>query len=169
MAVVITSDEVRTWSRLDFDALEYGAPTPPDDDPLDIELERAIAYVEDVTGQNDADIDDPSSLATRFKQAVQLRCEQVVIKRQPDFVADLNEDAIDISVTGYQQKRISYKESDPDRMINPWKELNDLLLSMLTDERRDYWEDLGKIPGANIVRPHEIIQSTEWFHNEWCE
>lgn len=166
MAITITSDDIRGWSQLDWDALAYGEPVAPDPDPLDIEVERAVDYVATCTGQDPDTLSGSDRTSRMFKNAVQLRVEQIVIKRQADFVSDLNEDALDISVTGYSGKRISYKESDPATMINPWKELNDLLVALLTDEKRDYWEDLGKLPGANVVRPSEIIQYTHWFHTD---
>lgn len=166
MAISVTSDDIRGWSQLEWDTLGYGEPVPPDPDPLDIEVVRAIDYVAYVTGQDPDILSGTDRTSRMFSNAVQLRVEQIVIKRQADFVADLNEDAIDISVTGYQQKRISYKESDPATMINPWKELNDLLVGLLTEDQRDYWDDLGKLPGSNIMRPAEIIQSTHWFHTD---
>jgi hypothetical protein len=27
----------------------------------------------------------------------------------------------------------------------------------------EYWEDLGKLPGSNIIRPEEVTSTFEWF------
>jgi hypothetical protein len=159
----ITSDQIRTWSKLDFVDLGYEDGSP---DPLDVEVSRAVAYCEDVTGQVTAEITNATNLAVKMAQAIQLRVEQQITQRQEGYVADVNEDAVDFDVTGYKQKRISHKERDPSTMINPWKELNDLLVSMLTDEMFEYWEDLGKLPGSNIIRPEEVRSTTEWFYTE---
>lgn len=158
MAITVTAEDVRGWSLLDFDELGFVTGTP---DPLDVEVERASDYVADVTGVEPDDLTDGTRAARKFQNAVQLRVEQIVIKRQPDFVSDLNEDALDISVTGYSQRRISYKESDPATMINPWKELNDLLLSMLTDDKLAYWQEMGRAPGGYSAL--EVVHYDQWF------
>lgn len=158
MAVTVTSANVRAWSKLDFDGREFPSGTP---DPLDIEVERASAYVEDATGQVLADTADPSSLATRLKQAIQLRTEQQVIWRSDDYVGDQNESAIDISVTGYSQRRVGSKEQRPRDMINPWPELNDLLISLCTEDKLAYWVSLGVVTGTNGAVEH--IQEHGWF------
>lgn len=159
MPVTVTSADVRSWSLLDFTARGYAAGSP---DPLDIEVERSAAYVEDVTGQVLADTADPSSLATRLKQAIQLRTEQQVVWRSDDYVGDQNENAIDISVTGYSQKRVGSKDQKPRDMINVWPELNDLLVGLLTDDKRDYWSSLGAIPGGDGAV--EEITEHGWFY-----
>lgn len=159
MAVAVTSSDIRGWSLLDFDGRGFAAGAP---DPLDIEVERAAAYVEDVTGQVLADIASPAGLITRLKQAIQLRTEQQVVWRSDDYVGDQNESAIDFNVTGYSQKRVGSKEQRPRDMINPWPELNDLLVGLLTDDRRDYWSSLGAIPGGDGVA--EEITEHGWFY-----
>jgi hypothetical protein len=47
-------------------------------------------------------------------------------------------------------------------MINPWPELNDLLMSLLTEERMEYWASLGAIPGGNGAV--EEITQHGWFY-----
>ena len=152
-----TSTEIREWSQLDFDGRGYPADAP---DPLDLEVERAAAYVEQVTGLVVTEVAEPSGVATRLKQAIQLRTEQQVIWRSDDYVGDQNESAIDITVTGYSQRRVGTKEQRPRDMINPWPELNDLLMGLLTDGQREYWIGLGVVFGT---APAEVITEHQWY------
>lgn len=154
--IAVTAADVRGWSKLDFDGRGY--PTGGSD-PLDIEIERAHAYLEDVTGQVTADIASPSVLATKWAEAVQYRTEQQVIWNSDDYAGDSNESAIDISVTGYSQRRVGTKEQAPRDMINPWPKLNDLLWSLLTDDRREHW--LAICGGDNGAV--EVITEHGWY------
>jgi hypothetical protein len=160
----ITPAQIRLDSKLDFDALGYPAPADVSDpDSLIKEVGRAVVYVESMTGQDNTQVElaDGTRLGTLFEQAVQLRVEQVVTQRQPGFVADQNENAIDISVTGYSQKRIDSKEQKPRDMLNPWPELNDVLMLLLTDEMRAYWIAQGVIMEV-YVTPMEHVQDIAW-------
>ena len=159
MATVPTVANIREWSQLDFDDLNYGEESP---DPLQIELDRAISYVSLTTGLNIADLTDGENNTLAFVQCIQMRVEQEVVRRQDDFVRDLNENAIDIAVTGYRQTRIKIDEQCPPDKINAWPELNDLMMQIMTDDRFDYWQDLGKIPGSS--RPFEQLDDTEWWN-----
>lgn len=150
----IAVDTIRADSQLDFSALGY--PEGPDPDTLTKEVARALAYVETMTGRTnatDAEIADGTALGTHFEQAVQLRVEQQVTQRQPGFVSDQNENAVDITVPGYSQRRIISKEQNPRDMLNQWPELNDLLILLCTAEKLAYWQGLGKI----------LLLSTEAF------
>lgn len=154
----VTTDDIRTWSKVDFTGRGYPTGAP---DPLDIEVTRAHAYVEDVTGRETADVTDGSVMATRWAEAVQARTEQQVIWNSDDYAGDSNESAVDITVTGYSQRRIASKEQSPRDMVNPWPKLNDLLISLMTDEKREYWISLGLLPGGNT--PAEVITEHGWF------
>ena len=159
--IAITAEDVRGWSLVDFTGRGFPEPTPPDEDTLQVEVDRASAYVEMVTGLVVDDITDPSTTATLIKQAIQQRTEQRVIWGSDDYVGDQNESAIDISVTGYSQRRVSSKEQNPRDMVNPWPELNSLLISLMTEDKLDYWRGLGAIPGGNGVV--EDITEHGWF------
>lgn len=159
--IVITSDDIRSMSQLDYPALNYG-PVTSGTDLLDREVRRSIGYVQMVTGQDATLLDDATDLGVAFEQAVQLRVEQQVIQRQPDFVSDLNENAINFNVTGYAQTRVDAKQQNPSDMINPWPELNALLVLLLTDDKYDYWVNLGKVPVAMINAPYEDVSDIAW-------
>ena len=159
--VSLTAEDIREWSLVDFVGRGFPVPVGADPDTLQVEVDRASAYVEMATGLVIDDITDPSTTATLVKQAIQQRTEQRVIWGSDDYVGDQNESAIDISVTGYSQRRVSSKEQSPRDMVNPWPELNSLLISLMTEEKLDYWRGLGAITGGNGVA--EVITEHGWF------
>ena len=153
----ITADQIRLDSKVDFVALGY--PEGPDPDTLTKEMNRAVAYVETMTGRvNSTDplLVDGMTLATHFEQAVQLRVEQQITQRQPGFVSDQNENAVDITVPGYSQRRVITKEQNPRDMINQWPELNDLLIALCTEEKLAYWQAMGKVVSLSVEAFEEV-------------
>lgn len=153
----ITANQIRLDSKVDFVALGY--PEGPDPDTLTKEMNRAVAYVETMTGRvNSTDplLVDGTALATHFEQAVQLRVEQQITQRQPGFVSDQNENAVDITVPGYSQRRVITKEQNPRDMINQWPELNDLLIALCTEEKLAYWQAMGKVISLSVEAFEEV-------------
>lgn len=166
----LTPSDIRAASKLDFAEYEYPAPVPPVvDDPLQLQIDRAHAYVEYVTGQDFAAIDSSSVTGVLLGQCVQLRTEQQVVQAQQDYVGDINEDAIDFSVTGFSQKRIHPAHRRSRQMINSWPTLNDLLVGAMTEEKKEYWEDLGMMTGSRNPRPAERYVYTEWVESDYGE
>ena len=150
----LTADTLRSISRLDFTELQYPAPTPPTADPLDLEIVRAVAWLEWATGRLTADLVADSSDAIMWDQATQLLVEQRVVHRSDDYVNSLHNDATEISVTGFSEKRITNKERQPAKgMITYLVELDELLWMLMTDDKRAYWED--QVSGENA--PAEVI------------
>lgn len=157
----VTAAQVRAWSRVEFADRGFPPPTPPATaDPLDLEIERAHAYLETVTGRIAADLTEPSAIATQFKQAIQMRTEQTTVKASDDYVGDINEDAIDFRAGSYSQERISDKERRVG-VLNPWPDLDALLLGLLTDEKEEEYIEAGII--VRPIRPAEAITYTEWY------
>lgn len=157
----VLASQVRTWSKVEFDDRGYEAPTVPDvDDPLQNEVNRAHAYLETVTGRTPADITEPSTLAVQFQQAIQMRTEQTSVKSSDDYVGDINEDAIDFRAGSYSQERISDKERRVG-ILNPWPDLDALLMALLTPEKREEYVEAGII--VVPIAPAEAITYTEWY------
>ena len=159
----VLASQVRAWSKVEFDERAYPAPTLPDvNDPLQIEVDRAHAYLETVTGRIAADITEPTTLATQYKQAIQMRTEQTSVKSSDDYVGDINEDAINFRAGSYAQDRISDKERRVG-ILNPWPDLDALLLGLLTDEKREEYIEAGII--LVPLAPAEAITYDVWIDN----
>jgi hypothetical protein len=123
------------------------------DDPLILEMVRAVAWLEWATGLATNDILTGSNNAVMWDQCTQLLVEQRLIHRTDDYVTAINSNAIEISVTGYSEKRVSYKERKPFRQITYLNELDELLWMLMTDAKRAFW-----ISSFNMAQiPVEVI------------
>lgn len=151
----IDAEVIRSWSKVPFEALDYGAPADGsgDVDPLALEVVRAAGYVARVTGRVlDALPDD--AFVDAIAEAIQMRTEQQVFTRQEDSVeSGAENDLVSSFAAGrYNESRRSLDELRRARMVNAWPALHRLLWDLMTDERRDaYNEEFdGEAAGAML-------------------
>lgn len=134
-----TAADVREVAKLDFAGLGYPAGSPDD---LDLIVEMAVAYVEQMTGRTFASM--PPELEPLALQAVTMRTEQLVYYNQADFVeASVNDRIQSFSVPGYSETRAagataSYKMG----LVNPWVALHELLWLLMTPEAKEEWQNV---------------------------
>ena len=149
--------DLKAASQVDWEELGYPVTGSPDSS-LDLEIGRALGYLVWVTGRdytNEDDLATGSHEETMFNQCLQLRVEQQIFQRQNDYQSDFHNDVNEISVTGYSENRVSYKERRPFRHVNPHRELDELLWMLMTDEKKEYWFSWMK----GMVSPAENIQT----------
>lgn len=149
-----TIDDIRAWSRVDFGSLGFDT-----DARLQVLLDRAVEYVESVTGRTLATL--PSQFERTCEEAIQRTVEQSAMRSQEENVeVSADFDVIqNFSVTGYSETRRGAEDARKARMINPWPMLHDLLWRMSTDDARDEWEDYWA-GGAN--RPAFEVTEMDW-------
>ncbi len=126
---------------------------------LQVLLDRAIEYVEDVTGRTLATL--PSQYERTMEEAIQRTVEQSALRSQEDAIevaADF-ETISNFNVTGYSESRRNMDDFRKSQLINPWPLLHDLLWRMSTEDKRDEWEDYWA-GGAN--RPAFEISEMDW-------
>jgi hypothetical protein len=164
MAVTVTN--IRTWSKVDFNALDYPPPVGAAEDPLTVLLDRATEYVHDVTGRA-TEGDVPATMTKTYEEAIQRRVEQLVFKAQED-EAETAADFELLSSFGagsYNESRRGMEEQRKAQMINPWPHLNDLLWRLATEDRRDEWEDYWAGLAGN--RPAFEVTEVDWTNSDY--
>lgn len=172
---------IRAVSDLDFARYGYG------DDAtgnvrLGVQLERAEAYISYVTGRTYAQpqTDQWPLVKTTMDQAVQMRTEQVVLSLaadQLDTVADID------LITSFSAGSYTESRKDPDasakqRVLNPWRALDDILWILLglfpgetndvVSDRFDWWR---YVLGLGFVAPAWQVVEVDWSRglglNDW--
>jgi hypothetical protein len=131
-----TVADIEGWSLVDFAALGFDTTAK-----MQVLLDRAVEYVESVTGRTLATL--PSQFENTCKEAIQRTVEQAAMRSQEESV-DTSADFDTIqsyNVTGYSETRRGMEDARKARMINPWPMLHDMLWRMSTDDKRDEWED----------------------------
>jgi hypothetical protein len=154
-----TAAQIRTWSKVDFANLEYEPPAGEEEDPLAIVVARAADYVWDVTGRTAEDV--PTALVTTAQEAIQRRTEQNAFQDQDDSVETAADDLIQsMSAGSYSESKRKAGELAVSnmKMVNPWPRLNDLLWRLMTDEKREWWEE--QITGKHA--PYGSITEVDW-------
>ena len=139
---------------MDFAAYDYGSSAD-----LQVILDRAIEYVQEVTGRTLATL--PSQYEKTMQEAIQRTVEQSVLRSQEDaleIAADF-ETISNMSVTGYSENRRNMDDLRKAQMINPWPLLHDLLWRMATDDRRDEWDDYW---AGGSDRPAFEVSEMDW-------
>lgn len=139
---------------MDFAAYDYGSSAD-----LQVLLDRAIEYVEEVTGRTLATL--PSRYEKTMQEAIQRTVEQSVLRSQEDSleVAADFETISNMSVTGYSENRRNMDDLRKAQMINPWPLLHDLLWRMATEDRRDEWDDYW---AGGSDRPAFEVSEMDW-------
>lgn len=151
--VAPTAAAVRMWSKLDLGALGYA-----DDESFGRLVARAVAALSQITGINLATV--PSWQEPLVEQAIQGLAEQLAFQAQPDMLETLADfDLIQsFSAGAYSETRRSAEDAMKARMLNAWPWLNNLLWGLLTDDRRDYWEDFFSTGNA----PAFAVTEVDW-------
>jgi hypothetical protein len=149
-----TVNEIREWSQMDFASYGYGSSAD-----LQVLLDRAIEYVQEVTGRKLATL--PDQYEKTMQEALQRTVEQSVLRSQEDAleVAADFETISNMSVTGYSENRRNMDDLRKAQMINPWPLLHDLLWRMATDDRRDEWDDYW---AGGSERPAFDVSEMDW-------
>jgi hypothetical protein len=154
-----TVTEIRLWSRVDFADLEYEATTDPEKDPLKVLVSRSIDYVMDVTGRTLEDV--PTELVTTAQEAIQRRVEQLAYQQQEDHVETAADELISSFGAGsYNERKREVKDLgvQQTKQVNNWHLLHDLLWRLMTEEKREWWEE--QITGKN--RPAFAVTEVDW-------
>ena len=144
MAVAaLSAVELRALSRVDFDELGLAVVQqgdPPDDfDPLGRLLDRAVAYVLDVTGWPDLDT-LPDARGVVFEEATQMRAEQLALQGTGEGVESGADELVSSFGAGaYNESRRSLTELAEAKLINRWPALHDVLWRLCTDDKRQWW------------------------------
>lgn len=129
---------VRGASQLNFATLGYPPGATPD--PLEVPVQMAVEYVQEVTGRQ---LDDsmPDNLDMLALQAVVMRTEQVVYASQADRIEGVTDEGIaSFSVPGYSETRRDARSIWKEGLVNPWRMLSDILWLLMTPEKRDEWQ-----------------------------
>ena len=157
-----TVQDIKAWSRLDFAELDE----PFSDADLRIRLDRAVAYLEAMTGRT-FDATMPPYLVPIAQEAVQLRVEQMAWQEQPDYQETANDDQIQsFSAGGYSETRRvirTYAGAEhglPEMNPNAW--LNRDIWLLCTEAMRTYWVEtlMGAAMAAQI--PSFAVTEADW-------
>ena len=155
-----TADEIRSWSKVDFDDRDFvivDNDPDPDTDQLDRVVVLQTAWLEDKTGLVLEDIDLSGTpdratvrLSLSIQQAIQMLVEHYTAVASPDSsetAADINM-IQNFSAGSYSENRRQYRMQ---YALHPWRDLDDLLLSILTDAKR---AELGdEVPQVGVIPP----------------
>jgi hypothetical protein len=132
-----TAADIREWSKVDFDSLTYS-----DDADLQLVIDRAGDYIEWMTGRT---MDDtmPTQFERGFNQAVQYKTEDYAYIDQPENVETIGDFMLisSFSAGSYSETRRSLDELAKARMIDADPRLNSLMWGLMTDDKRDFWND----------------------------
>lgn len=162
-----TTQEIYDASELNWRRLGIA-----DASDLNDEWLAALAYLVVMTGRYFDDWPTPGfdgaqpisaspEMNTLTRQAVRMRVEQIVMQKQPGYVDTATDDLLSsFSVGSYSESRrdlpLGNKASPP--LLNSWPELNNLLWSVMTPERHDYW--VAATGGVN--EPAFLVQEVDW-------
>jgi len=154
-----TTAQIRTWSRVDFANLEYAEPAGEAEDGLDVLVARAKDYVLNVTGRTLDSV--PDDLVTTAQEAIQRRTEQLAFQEQDDHVETASDELIESFGAGsYNEKKRGAGDLSPKetKLVNPWPLLSDLLWRLMTEEKREEWEEW--MGGGR--RPNFAVTEVDW-------
>lgn len=154
-----TAKQIRTWSKVDFANLEFEPPVGEADDPLEFVVARAADYVWNVTGRTADSV--PAELVTTAQEAIQRRTEQLAFQMQDDHAETAADEIISSFGAGsYNERKREVKDLglEQTKQVNNWHLLHDLLWRLMTDEKREWWEE--QITGKH--RPSQSVSEVDW-------
>lgn len=161
----LNAEQIRLWSKLPFEEHDYPIAEP---DPLEIQVERAIEWVENVTGR---DLEDPpDGMNQRLREAVQRRVEWIVIAGNEDSIETAGDFDLlkSLSAGSYNESRRDIGEVDKAKVVHPWPLLNDLLWGCMTDEKKDEWrEKWGEVVPAWAITEVDWTAGDELSYGEY--
>lgn len=149
-----TAKEIREWSRVDFDDLDFPEPEDEDPDPLNRLVNRGNLWLQRTTGRIFSSLKVPEAaeegeseeefaerkveaewLISSMQLASQMLTEYMAFLAQPEHAetaSDFNQ-IQSFSAASYSETRRSPNARS--RSIHPWSDLADLLYDLLTDEK----------------------------------
>lgn len=143
MTLPPTAVEIRADSQVKFARLGLSS-----DDDLQRVVDRSVAYIQYVTGQNlDALVPPDGTSMTQEQleplvaQAIQMRTEQVAMQGRQGHVDAAASNEV---ISGFTAGSYSEQHRDPNRKkdslsINTWPALDELLWMILTPDRFSWW------------------------------
>jgi hypothetical protein len=173
-----TAKDVREWSKLDFEELEFEAPPEGEDtpaDPLERVVQRASAWLQFTVGRSWASVLPASDLAlqepgheeeteeefldrqleadfvaTAMPQALLMLVEFTVFQSQPEHAETAADFGMiqSFSAGNYSETRRSVNAHS--YALHPWSALSDLLGELLTPGRRG---KLNEGPAISVDSP----------------
>lgn len=155
-----TAADIRAWAppAYDFAAVGFPAPTPPDADPLDVQVRWAVSYVVAMTGRQllTLDLADPQFPALA-EQAITWRVvQQVAGSSRSTLRATFGAPWLKSFTAGsYSETRFAPVELVSRTGVNDLPVLADLLWLLMTEEKRDEWLErlLGRVRPAATFSP----------------
>lgn len=164
-----TADQLRAMSNLNYDRLGYS-----DNAKLQKQLDRAAAYVVNVTGQT---LEAPvpvaplsvAGLELLIEQCIQLRTEQIVLQSQADHAESAAQNEV---VQSFSAGLYSESRRDPNAKrvrLNTWPQLDELLTQSMTPDRLVAWTALvtGEVvPYWDVVEMQwhtDVLGALTWY------
>lgn len=152
--VAPTAVAIRGWSKVNFDPLGY-----EEDSDLERIVKRAGAVMQNVTGQTWEGM--PELLEPLAEQVVQMLTEQIAMQSQEE-IAETGADFALISsfsAGSYTETRRALSEfAYKNKMLNSNPLINELLMDLMTEEKREEWVELM----TGVVRPEFAVTEVDW-------
>jgi hypothetical protein len=127
-------DDIKAWSAVDF------ANLVPDDGVLQVLIDRAVGWFQQITGRV---VDDtmPSEFEATTREALQRMVEVAAYQRQPDQIETVADFMLisSFSAGSYSETRRGLDEIAKAKAITGDPYLNSLLLGLLTPDQMDWW------------------------------
>lgn len=157
-----TAADVRLWSRVSFPELGYPANTP---DPLQVLVDRAVAYVQSVTGRMlDATFPDSTTTIPMAQAAVQYTTEMLAYEAQEDYLESASDDVVQSFTAGnYSETRVDPMKRAAMRMLNANPALNRALWGLMTPDMQDLWTQAMTGKNAPAMATTEVDWTGAWF------
>lgn len=157
--VIPTAADVRLWSKVDWIELDYPEGATPD--PLQVLVDRAVGYVQGVTGRLFASWTD-LALQPIAEQAIQLRTEQLAFESQHDYAETAADDVVQsFSASNYSETRVDPMKRAQMHTLNANPALERALWLVMTPEMQEYW--YAVLSGKNA--PAFDVTEIDWTGN----
>jgi hypothetical protein len=149
-----TAADIREWSKVDFDSLTYS-----DDADLQLVIDRATDYITWMCGRP-CDDTLPTQYERVYAQAVQYKTEDMAFIDQPENVETIGDFMLisSFSAGSYSETRRGLEELAKAKLIDADPRLSSLLWGLMTDDKRDFWEDWL----ASVNAPAFEVTEVDW-------
>jgi hypothetical protein len=150
-----TAEDVRLWSKVSFVDLGY---PPTDPDPLQVLVDRAVAYVQSTTGRMlDDTFPDSTTNTPNAQAAVQYTTEMLAYESQEDYLETAADDVVQSFTAGnYSEVRVDPEKRSKMGPLNANPALNRALWSLMTEEKQDAWYALETGKNAPAMATTEV-------------
>jgi hypothetical protein len=158
-----TAADVRAWSQVDFANLGYPEGQQPD--PLQVWVDRAVAYVTGASGRTiDANFSGDSWMVPLAEMAVQLCTEMMVFEAQEDYLETAADDVVQSFTAGnYSEVRVDPAKRAVMRALNGNPALGRAMWPFMTAEAQDAWQQLTTGKNAPAFDTTEVDWSGTGF------